>query len=71
MQALEQLQREVQEAELRIDPVRVGGVITEVGPSAFRVSGLSRLLKLGDVVSIDGRGRARPGEVVRIDSRPA
>ena len=68
MQALEQLLREVQEAELRIDPVRVGGVITEVGPSAFRVAGLSRLLKLGDVVCVDGDERGAPGEVVRIDS---
>ena len=68
MQALEQLLREVQEAELRIDPVRVGGVITEVGPSAFRVAGLSRLLKLGDVVRVDGDERGAPGEVVRIDS---
>ena len=67
MRALEQLQRDVQEAELRLDPVRVGGVITEVGPSAFRVSGLSRHLKLGDVVSIAGSDRAQPGEVVRID----
>jgi flagellum-specific ATP synthase len=67
MQALENLQREVQEAELRLDPVRVGGVITEVGPSAFRVSGLSRHLKLGDVVSIAGFERAQPGEVVRIE----
>jgi flagellum-specific ATP synthase len=68
MQALEQLQREVEEAELRLDPVRVGGVITEVGPSAFRVSGLSRSVKLGDVVSIASPGRSRPGEVVRIDA---
>ena len=68
MQALEQLLREIQEAELRIDPVRVGGVITEVGPSAFRVAGLSRLLKLGDVVCVDGDERGAPGEVVRIDS---
>ena len=68
MQALEQLLREIQEAELRIDPVRVGGVITEVGPSAFRVAGLSRLLKLGDVVRVDGDERGAPGEVVRIDS---
>ena len=67
MRALEQLQRDVQEAELRLDPVRVGGVITEVGPSAFRVSVLSRHLKLGDVVSIAGSDRAQPGEVVRID----
>jgi flagellum-specific ATP synthase len=68
MQALEQLLREVQEAELRLDPVRVGGAITEVGPSAYRVAGLSRLLKLGDVVCLDGDERAAPGEVVRIDT---
>jgi flagellum-specific ATP synthase len=67
MQALENLQRDIQEAELRLDPVRVGGVITEVGPSSFRVSGLSRHLKLGDVVSIAGAERAQPGEVVRIE----
>ncbi len=67
MQALELLQREVAEAELRLDPVRIGGVITEVGPSSYRVSGLSRHLKLGDVVSIAGAERASPGEVVRID----
>ncbi len=67
MQALEQLQRDVQEAELRLDPVRIGGVITEVGPSAYRVAGLSHYLKLGDVVSIDSSGRASPGEVVKID----
>ena len=67
MKALEQLQRDVQEAEPRLDPVRIGGVITEVGPSAFRVAGLSRYLKLGDVVSIAGVERASPGEVVKID----
>jgi flagellum-specific ATP synthase len=68
MQALEQLLREVQEADLRLDPVRVGGAVIEVGPSAYRVAGLSRLLKLGDVVCLDGDERAAPGEVVRIDT---
>jgi flagellum-specific ATP synthase len=68
MLALEQLLREIQEADLRLDPVRVGGAVTEVGPSAFRVAGLSRLVKLGDVVCIDGDERAAPGEVVRIDT---
>ena len=68
MLALEQLQREVLEADLRLDPLRVGGTITEVGPSAFRVAGLSRHLKLGDVVSIAGAERDSPGEVVKIDS---
>jgi flagellum-specific ATP synthase len=67
MLALEQLQRDVLEAEVRLDPVRVGGIITEVGPSAYRVAGLSRHLKLGEVVSISGTGQASPGEVVRID----
>jgi flagellum-specific ATP synthase len=67
MEALERLQREVLEADLRLDPVRVGGVVTEVGPSAYRVAGLSHYLKLGDVVALDLEGRASPGEVVKID----
>jgi len=67
MEALERLQREVLEADLRIDPVRVGGVVTEVGPSAYRVAGLSRYLKLGDVVALDLEERSSPGEVVKID----
>jgi flagellum-specific ATP synthase len=67
MEALERLQREVLEADLRLDPVRVGGVVTEVGPSAYRVDGLSRYLKLGDVVALDAEGRPSPGEVVKID----
>jgi flagellum-specific ATP synthase len=62
------LRRDVQEASLRLDPVRVGGAIVEVGPSAFRVAGLSRHLKLGDVVSISGAARNSPGEVVKIDA---
>ncbi|MBB4199378.1 flagellum-specific ATP synthase FliI [Rhodoblastus sphagnicola] len=67
MDALERLQREVLEADLHLDPVRVGGVVTEVGPSAYRVAGLSRYLKLGDVVALDLDGRSAPGEVVKID----
>jgi flagellum-specific ATP synthase len=68
MQALNTLLHDVLEADLRIDPVRIGGIITEVGPSAYRVAGLSRLLKLGDVVCIDDDERGAPGEVVRIDA---
>jgi len=67
MRALNQLQRNVLEANFRLDAVRIGGTITEVGPSAYRVAGLSRYLKLGDVVSIADSERASPGEVVRID----
>jgi flagellum-specific ATP synthase len=68
MDALERLQREVLDAELRLDPVRVGGVVTEVGPSAYRVAGLSRHLKLGDVVALNSGGeRPSLGEVVKID----
>jgi flagellum-specific ATP synthase len=67
MEALERLHREVLEADLRLDPVRIGGVVTEVGPSAYRVAGLSRYLKLGDVVALDLEDRTSPGEVVKID----
>ena len=47
--------------------MRVGGVVTEVAMSHYRVAGLSRFLKLGECVSLDVEGRAQIGEVVRID----
>jgi flagellum-specific ATP synthase len=68
MRALDDLLRAVQEADQTFDPVRIGGAVTEVGPSAFRVAGLSRLLKLGDLVRLDGPGGGAPGEVVKIDA---
>ncbi len=46
--------------------LRIEGRVTEVTPTAYRVGGLSRFVKLGDCVSLDPLGR-RHGEIVRID----
>lgn len=45
----------------------VSGVVTEVSPSHFRVEGLSRFLRLGDCVLLEGEGRACHGQAIRID----
>ena len=47
---------------------RIGGIITQVTPASFRVSGLSLHVKLGQCVSIpSSSGASQIGEVVRID----
>ncbi len=67
MQALRRLEETVSDCCQKLDMVRLGGSVVEVTPSAFRVAGLSRFVKLGDVVSVENEGRSSPGEVVRID----
>jgi flagellum-specific ATP synthase len=51
--------------------LRVGGVVTQVTPAYFRVSGLSRHLKLGQCVSFDSGKGTQLAEVVRIDESGA
>ncbi len=46
--------------------IEISGTVSEVTPSAYRVAGLSRFVKLGDCVSLEPGGR-RHGEIVRID----
>ena len=67
MNALDRLEAGMSRGRKFIEPVRVGGVVTEVAMSHYRVAGLSRFLKLGECVSLDAGGRAQIGEVVRID----
>jgi len=47
--------------------VRISGVINEVTPSYYRVSGLSQFVKLGDRVGFSAQGKTEIGEIVRID----
>ena len=47
--------------------VTVGGVVTEIANSHFRVAGLSRFVRLGDIVRLGRDERAAIGEVVRIE----
>ncbi|SMC36301.1 flagellum-specific ATP synthase [Fulvimarina manganoxydans] len=46
----------------------ISGRIVDVGPQAFRVSGLSPFVKLGDCIGCPGENGEEFGEVVRIDS---
>ncbi len=47
--------------------LRISGTVTEVAPTHWRVSGLSRFVAIGDTIGV-GRD-AVPGEVVRIDAQ--
>jgi flagellum-specific ATP synthase len=51
--------------------LNVGGVVTQVTPAYFRVSGLSRHLKLGQCVSLTSGGSPQLAEVVRVDESGA
>ncbi len=68
MHALEQLEKAILTGLQSLPTVRVSGIIREVTPSYYRVSGLSNFVKLGDRVGFDAKGRAQIGEVVRIDN---
>ncbi|WP_159589161.1 flagellar protein export ATPase FliI [Chelativorans xinjiangense] len=48
--------------------VKHGGRISEVTPVHYRVRGLSRAARLGDVVAYRGHGAEQRGEVVRISA---
>jgi flagellum-specific ATP synthase len=67
MHALKRLERAIALAVRDLPKVRVGGIITEVTPSFYRVSGLSHFVKLGECVSFEVDGGTQLGEVVRID----
>jgi flagellum-specific ATP synthase len=47
--------------------VRAGGIVTEVTPSYCRISGLSRLAKLGQCVALSMPDSEQIGEVIRIE----
>lgn len=53
------------------NPYRVGGIVSEVMPTHFRVEGMSRFLKIGDCVEIDSACGGELGEIVRVDARSA
>ncbi len=50
--------------------LRVGGLVSDITPTSYRVSGLSPFLRLGDCVALAGGGE-RHGEVIRIGKASA
>ncbi|MBK9080788.1 MAG: flagellar protein export ATPase FliI [Rhizobiales bacterium] len=71
MSALSALARAMSAAAEDVGLLRVGGVVVGVTPGMYHVAGLSRVVALGDLVSIetgeDGASAGSLGEVVRID----
>ncbi len=65
--ALERLETALALGERTLERTSVSGVVTEIATSHYRVSGLSRFVKLGECVRIDVGDHAQIGEVVRID----
>ncbi len=66
MNALERMAGAVRDAVAAGPLVTCSGIVTEVTPSAYRVSGLSPFVRLGDTVSFETDGIERTGEIVRV-----
>lgn len=67
MNALLRLGRGVRDAARAQPLIDVAGLVTAVTPTAYRVGGLSRFVKIGDTVAFEVAGQPRTGEVVRVD----
>ena len=67
MNALERLESTLASLRKDVPTVRVGGTVSEVTPTHYRVSGLSRFVRLGELVGLEIDGQVQLGEVVRID----
>ena len=66
--ALERLESALARGAKLAPRVAVGGVVTEIATSHFRVAGLSRFVRMGEMVRLGQGPRAAIGEVVRIDN---
>jgi len=71
MNRLDRLAAAVDAAFVDLPFVEVSGIVREVTPTHYRVSGLSALAKLGDRVSLRTRDRNTVGEIVRVDENRA
>ncbi|MCK1393079.1 flagellar protein export ATPase FliI [Bradyrhizobium sp. 1] len=68
MNALRQLEWALLELQQSTPLASVSGAISEIAPTHFRVSGLSRFVRLGELIGVNTGGKPQIGEVVRIDS---
>jgi flagellum-specific ATP synthase len=68
LNALRQLEWALLELQQSTPLASVSGAISEIAPTHFRVSGLSRFVRLGELIAVNSAGKPQVGEVVRIDS---
>jgi flagellum-specific ATP synthase len=69
--SLDALEARIVQAASATSWTRLGGTVTQVTPAYFRVSGLSRHLRLGQCVSLQSGSSSQIGEVVRVDETGA
>ena len=65
--ALSELEDSLNFCRQNFEATRIGGAVTEITTSHYKVSGLSRFVKLGECMTIDVGAQRQVGEVVRID----
>jgi len=68
LNALRQLEWALLELQQNTPLASVSGAISEIAPTHFRVSGLSRFVRLGELIGVNSAERPQIGEVIRIDS---
>jgi len=68
LNALRQLEWALLELQQSTPLASVSGAISEIASTHFRVSGLSRFVRLGELIGVNSGGKPQIGEVVRIDS---
>jgi flagellum-specific ATP synthase len=68
LNALRQLEWALLELQQSTPLASVSGAISEIAPTHFRVSGLSRFVRLGELIGVNTGGKPQIGEVIRIDS---
>ena len=68
MNALQRLDTTLASLRNDVPTVRVGGKVCEVTPTHYRVAGLSRFVRLGELIGLEIGGELQLGEVVRIDA---
>src|SRR5207302_4855142 len=68
LNAVRQLEWELLDLQQNTPFASVSGAISEIAPTHFRVSGLSRFVKLGELIGVKSTGRPQTDEVIRIDS---
>ncbi len=69
LNALDQISASLSALETEIGPVKLSGRVTQVSSESIRVSGLSRVVCLGDLVQFEGRAGIRQGEIIRLDQK--
>ncbi len=68
MTSLDRLDVAVRSASKEISLVRMGGAVSQVTPSYYRISGLSKSVRLGDTVELQVRQGQALAEVIRVDA---